>query len=53
MKKKFSTLWRFLLPVMLLLVIGTVFLSRQQTTQQLENIETAAHVQARTRTPIL
>lgn len=53
MKKKFSTLWRFLLPVMLLLVIGTVFLSRQQTTQQLENIETAAHVQARTLTRIL
>jgi diguanylate cyclase (GGDEF)-like protein/PAS domain S-box-containing protein len=53
MKKKFSTLWRFLLPVMLLLVIGTVFLSRQQTTQQLESIETAARVQAKTLTRIL
>jgi len=53
MKKKFSTLWRFLLPVMLLLVTGTVFLSRQQTTQQLEGIEAAAHVQAKTLARIL
>jgi len=53
MKKKFSTLWRFLLPVMLLLVIGTLFLSRQQTTQQLESIETAARVQAKNLTRIL
>lgn len=53
MKKKFSTLWRFLLPVLLLLVVGTITLSRQQTSQQLENIETAARVQARTLIRIL
>jgi diguanylate cyclase (GGDEF)-like protein/PAS domain S-box-containing protein len=53
MKKKFSTLWRFLLPVMLLLVISTVILTRQQTAQQLENIEADARAQARTLTRIL
>jgi len=53
MKKKFSTLWRFLLPVMVLLVAGTALLSKQQTSQQLENIETAARVQAKTLIRIL
>ncbi|OAJ70926.1 diguanylate cyclase [Methylobacillus sp. MM3] len=53
MKKKFSTLWRFLLPVMVLLVAGTAMLSKQQTSQQLENIETAARVQAKTLIRIL
>ena len=53
MKKKFSTLWRFLLPVLVLLVAGTVILSKQQTSQQLENIETAARVQAKTLIRIL
>lgn len=53
MKKQFSTLWRFLLPVMVLLMGGTVMLSQQQTSQQLENIETAARVQAKTLIRIL
>jgi diguanylate cyclase (GGDEF)-like protein/PAS domain S-box-containing protein len=53
MKKRIPTLWRFLLPVLALLVLGTLILSRHQTLQQLENIETSAHDQARSLIRIL
>lgn len=42
MLKKFSTLWRFLLPVLLLLAIAALILMLQQTSQQLVTIENGA-----------
>lgn len=48
MQKKISTIWRFLLPVLILLVAAPFALIRQQTSQQLDNIQTGAREQART-----
>lgn len=42
MLKNFSTLWRFLLPVLLLLVVGTMVLMGQQASQQLVSIQRGA-----------
>lgn len=46
MLKKFSTLWRFLLPVLLLLAAGTLVLMGQQASQQLLTIQQGAQAQA-------
>ena len=46
MLNKFSTLWRFLLPVLLLLTIAALMLVWQQTAQQLVTIEQGAKQQA-------
>lgn len=48
MRKKISTLWRFLLPVLILLAVAPFVLTRQQTSQQLDNIQAGAREQART-----
>ncbi len=42
MLKKLSTLWRFLLPVLLLLAVAAMILMWQQTSQQLVTIEQGA-----------
>ena len=41
--KKLSTFWRFLLPVLLVLIIAPFVLSKQQTIQEMANIEEDAH----------
>lgn len=46
MQKKISTIWRFLLPVLILLAAAPFVLIGQQTTQQLDNIHTNAREQA-------
>ncbi|MDZ4097349.1 MAG: hypothetical protein U1E13_01480, partial [Methylophilaceae bacterium] len=46
MLKKISTLWRFLLPVLLLLAAGTLVLMGQQASQQLLTIQQGAQAQA-------
>ncbi|CAG0997082.1 putative signaling protein [Methylophilaceae bacterium] len=46
MLKKLSTLWRFLLPVLILLIIAAFGLTWQQTNQQLVTIEENAKQQA-------
>ncbi len=48
MQKKISTIWRFLLPVLILLAVAPFVLTGQQTTQQLDNIRVAAREQALT-----
>jgi len=48
MPKKISTLWRFLLPVLVLLAVAPLVLTRQQTEQQLDRIQADAREQART-----
>jgi diguanylate cyclase (GGDEF)-like protein/PAS domain S-box-containing protein len=47
MPKKISTLWRFLLPVLFLLVVAPLILTRHQTSEQLLRIEEAAIEQAK------
>ena len=46
MQKKISIIWRFLLPVMILLVVAPFVLTGQQTKQQSENIHVSAKEQA-------
>lgn len=46
MLKKLSTLWRFLLPVLLLLALGTLVLMAQQASQQLHTIQQGAQSHA-------
>ena len=48
MQKKISTIWRFLLPVLILLAAAPFVLIKQQTSQQLNNIKDGAKEQART-----
>lgn len=48
MPKKISTIWRFLLPVLILLAAAPFALIKQQTSQQLDNIKVGAKEQART-----
>lgn len=48
MPKKTSTIWRFLLPVLILLIAAPFVLIRQQTSQQLDAIQASAKEQART-----
>src|SRR3989338_4357461 len=48
MQKKISTIWRFLLPVLILLAVAPFVLIGQQTTQQLDSIRANAKEQART-----
>lgn len=48
MQKKISTIWRFLLPVLILLAVAPFVLTGQQTTQQLDNIQASAREQALT-----
>ncbi|MDI1307832.1 MAG: EAL domain-containing protein [Methylotenera sp.] len=48
MINKISTIWRFILPVLILLAATPVVLITQQTSQQLDNIEADAHEQAKT-----
>lgn len=48
MPKHIPTLWRFLLPVLVLLIAAPFVLTRQQTAQQLETIQADAQEQART-----
>jgi len=51
--KKFSTLWRFLLPVLTLLAISAIALMWRQTTQQLDAIERGAKDQAQSLSRLL
>lgn len=53
MLNKFSTLWRFLLPVLLLLAIAALMLVWQQTAQQLLTIEQGARQQAHSLSQLL
>ncbi len=53
MREKFSTIWRFLLPVLILLAVAPFVLVIQQTTQQLVSIHAAARAQALTLTRLL
>ncbi len=46
MLTKFSTLWRFLLPVLAILVVVPFVLTRQQTTQQMIGIKQGAYEHA-------
>lgn len=46
MQKKISTIWRFLLPVMVILAVAPIVLTQQQTQQQLVQIEDGAREQA-------
>ncbi len=46
MLTRFSTLWRFLLPVLAILVVVPFVLTRQQTAQQMAGIEQGAHEHA-------
>jgi diguanylate cyclase (GGDEF)-like protein/PAS domain S-box-containing protein len=48
-----STIWRFLLPVLILLAVAPFVLIKQQSSQQLGNIETNARAQARTLVSLL
>ncbi len=48
MHKSFSTVWRFLLPLLVLFVAAPLVLVKQQTSQQLERIEVGAFEQAKT-----
>lgn len=48
MQKKISTIWRFLLPVLILLAVAPFVLIGQQTTQQLDSIRANAKEQALT-----
>ncbi|OIQ80321.1 cyclic di-GMP phosphodiesterase Gmr [mine drainage metagenome] len=48
MQKKTPTLWRFLLPVLILLAVAPFALTTQQTSQQLDIIRDGAREQART-----
>lgn len=48
MQKNFPIIWRFLLPVLMLLALAPFILIKQQTSQQLEAIQTGAGEQART-----
>jgi diguanylate cyclase (GGDEF)-like protein/PAS domain S-box-containing protein len=47
MHRRISTLWRFLLPVLVLLVSATFILTRQQSSQQLVRIEEGAAEEAK------
>lgn len=48
MQKKISTIWRFLLPVLVLLAVAPFVLTGQQASQQLDNIHAGAREQAQT-----
>ena len=48
MKKNFSTIWRFLLPLLVLFIVAPLILVKQQTSQQLDRIEVGASEQAKT-----
>ncbi|OIQ96875.1 cyclic di-GMP phosphodiesterase Gmr [mine drainage metagenome] len=48
MRKNFSTVWRFLLPLLILFVVTPLVLVKQQTSQQLDRIEVGALGQAKT-----
>lgn len=48
MFNKISTIWRFILPILILLVAAPFVLIEQQTSQQLETIQTNAAEQAKT-----
>jgi diguanylate cyclase (GGDEF)-like protein/PAS domain S-box-containing protein len=48
MQKKISTIWRFLLPVLILLAVAPFVLIGQQTIQQLDSIQANAKEQALT-----
>ena len=48
MQKKISTIWRFLIPVLLLLAIAPFVLTGQQASQQLGHIYAGATAQAQT-----
>lgn len=48
MQKKISTIWRFLLPVLVLLAVAPFVLTGQQASQQLDNIHAGASEQAHT-----
>jgi diguanylate cyclase (GGDEF)-like protein/PAS domain S-box-containing protein len=48
MIKKISTIWRFILPVFILLVAAQFVLIKQQAEQQLESIQSDANNQAKT-----
>lgn len=48
MQKQLPTIWRFLLPVIILLAAAPFVLIRQQTSQQLDSIQLGAREQART-----
>lgn len=53
MREKFSTIWRFLLPVLILLAAAPFVLIAQQTAQQLDSIHAAASEQALSLTRLL
>lgn len=46
MQRTTSTLWRFLLPVLLLLLLAPLLLVGQQTALHLENVRNTAEAQA-------
>jgi diguanylate cyclase (GGDEF)-like protein/PAS domain S-box-containing protein len=48
MQKKISTIWRFLLPVLVLLAVAPFVLTGQQASQQLDNIHAGANEQVQT-----
>jgi len=48
MIKRFSTVWRFLLPLLILLLVVPFALVKQQTIQQLNRVEASAFEQAET-----
>ncbi|MES2013639.1 MAG: EAL domain-containing protein [Pseudomonadota bacterium] len=48
MIKRFSTVWRFLLPLLILLLVVPFALVKQQTLQQLNRVEASAFEQAQT-----
>lgn len=48
MKKRLSTISRFLLPLLLLFIVAPFILVKQQTSQQLDRIEAGASEQAKT-----
>ncbi|MDI1361579.1 EAL domain-containing protein [Methylotenera sp.] len=48
MINKISTIWRFILPVLILLAAAPFVLITQQTSQQLDSIQADAHEQAKT-----
>jgi diguanylate cyclase (GGDEF)-like protein/PAS domain S-box-containing protein len=47
MTKNHSTIWRFILPVLILLAVAPFVLIQQQTSQQLDSIQAGAKEQAR------
>ena len=47
MKNNFPTIWRFLLPVLILLALAPFVLIKQQTSQQLDGIHASANEQAK------